>query len=93
MSKFVKLSQSEQGMTQQSAQVIKAISKSKPTFTIEDVTANLFRIAQGPGSEQEKNEQALEYLQKVNSSLSGLQSLMKTSPEISSALASKGVKL
>ena len=34
MSKFVKLSQSEQGMTQQSAQVIKAISKSKPTFTI-----------------------------------------------------------
>jgi hypothetical protein len=36
---------------------------------------------------------ALEYLQKINSSLSSLKGLMKSSPEISAALAKKGVKL
>jgi hypothetical protein len=36
---------------------------------------------------------ALEYLQKVNASLSSLQGLLKSSPEISAALSKKGVKL
>jgi len=93
MSKFIKISQAQTEISPQSAQVIQAISKSKPGFTIEDITAELYRISKVQASDEQKNKLALEYLQKVNASLSSLQSLMKNSPEISSALANKGVKL
>ena len=93
MSKFVKISQAQTEMSPQSAQVIQSISKSKPAFTIQGNTAELYRISKVQGSDEQKSKLALEYLQKVNASLSSLQSLMKNSPEISSALANTGVKL
>jgi hypothetical protein len=89
MSKFIKVSQNNQ----QSINLIAAITKNTPSFTIEDVTAELYRISKSNLTDEVKNQNALEYLQKINASLSSLQGLMKTSPEISAALAKKGVKL
>ena len=89
MSKFIKVSQNNQ----QSANLIAAITKNTPSFTIEDVTAELYRISKNNVSDDVKNNMALEYLQKINSSLSSLKGLMKSSPEISAALAKKGVQL
>jgi predicted nucleic acid-binding protein len=92
MSKFIKVSQNNQP-EKQSDNLIAAITKNTPKITIEDVTAELYRISRSNVTEETKNKMALEYLQKVNASLSSLQGLMKSSPEISAALSKKGVKL
>jgi len=58
MSKFVKISQAQTEMSPQSAQVIQSISKSKPAFTIEDSTAELYRISKVRGSDEQKSKLA-----------------------------------
>ncbi len=92
MSKFIKVSQNNQP-EKQSDNLIAAITKNTPKITIEDVTAELYRISRSNVTDEVKNKMALEYLQKVNASLSLLQGLLKSSPEISAALSKKGVKL